>query len=98
MIDLYRKSILSQYGKDAGNQNMSDYIRTAFENYDKNVYLVQKQLGKNNINFSRKKKLKQVKNKSYSFYLHKYMKSKLILYGKFLNKARTKGNLFYTNK
>ena len=35
MIDFYRKSVLSQLGKDAGNQNMSDYIRNISSKYEK---------------------------------------------------------------
>ncbi len=39
MIDFYRKSILSQLGKDAGNQSMAEYIRNINGKYDK--YLLQ---------------------------------------------------------
>ena len=35
MIDFYRKSVLSQLGKDAGNQSMSDYIRNISNKYEK---------------------------------------------------------------
>lgn len=35
MIDFYRKSILSQLGKDAGNQSTPDFIRNIIKNYDK---------------------------------------------------------------
>ena len=38
MIDLCRKSILSQLGKDAGNQSISDYTRNIITNY--NGYLI----------------------------------------------------------
>ena len=37
MIDFYRKSALSQLGKDAGNQSMQDYIRNISNKY--NTYL-----------------------------------------------------------
>ena len=37
MIDLYRKSILSQSGKDAGNKTISDYTRNIQENYNENL-------------------------------------------------------------
>lgn len=33
MIDFYRKSVLSQSGKDAGNKTMSDYLRNIQEKY-----------------------------------------------------------------
>lgn len=39
MIDFYRKSVLSQLGKDAGNQSMAEYIRNINDKYDK--YLLQ---------------------------------------------------------
>ncbi len=35
MLDLYRKSILSQYGKDAGNLSESDFLRNIIDNYDR---------------------------------------------------------------
>lgn len=35
MIDFYRKSILSQLGKDAGNQTTPDFLRNISNNYDK---------------------------------------------------------------
>ncbi len=35
MIDFYRKSFLSQLGKDAGNQSMPESIRNINSNYDK---------------------------------------------------------------
>ena len=35
MIDFYRKSALSQLGKDAGNQTMSDYTQNIINNYDR---------------------------------------------------------------
>lgn len=35
MIDFYRKCVLSQSGKDAGNKSMSKYLREAEDNYDK---------------------------------------------------------------
>jgi hypothetical protein len=34
MIDFYRKSVLSQLGKDAGNQSMSEYIRNISNKYE----------------------------------------------------------------
>ena len=34
MIDFYRKSVLSQLGKDAGNQSMSDYVINIGSKYD----------------------------------------------------------------
>lgn len=37
MIDLCRKSILSQSGKDAGNKSMSDYLKGLQEKYSKYV-------------------------------------------------------------
>lgn len=37
MIDFYRKSVLSQLGKDAGNQSMTEYIRNVSDKY--NQYL-----------------------------------------------------------
>lgn len=39
MIDFCRKSVLSQLGKDAGNQSMAEYIRNINGKYDK--YLLQ---------------------------------------------------------
>ena len=35
MIDFYRKSALSQLGKDAGNQTVSEYVRNISSKYDK---------------------------------------------------------------
>lgn len=35
MIDFYRKSVLSQLGKDAGNQSMPDYLRNISARYEK---------------------------------------------------------------
>lgn len=35
MLDYYRKSILSQLGKDAGNQSMLAYTRNITSNYDR---------------------------------------------------------------
>lgn len=35
MIDFYRKCVLSQSGKDAGNKRTSEYLRESVENYDK---------------------------------------------------------------
>ncbi len=35
MIDFYRKSFLSQLGKDAGNLNMPDFARKISEGYTK---------------------------------------------------------------
>ena len=35
MIDFYRKCVLSQSGKDAGNKSMSEYLRQTEDNYDK---------------------------------------------------------------
>lgn len=35
MIDFYRKCVLSQSGKDAGNKSMSEYLRETEDNYDK---------------------------------------------------------------
>ncbi len=45
MIDFYRKSVLSQWGKDAGNQSIPDYIRTINSNYEN--YLLQMKEQKN---------------------------------------------------
>lgn len=59
MIDFYRKSVLSQLGKDAGNQSMPDYIRNISVKYEK--YLTQ----------MKEEKLKPVarKNEDYGLYL-----------------------------
>lgn len=35
MIDFYRKCVLSQSGKDAGNKSMSEYLGESVDNYDK---------------------------------------------------------------
>ena len=50
MIDFYRKSILSQLGKDAGNQVMSDYTRNIISNYDKYLLKAKEQRSKPQIN------------------------------------------------
>lgn len=59
MIDFYRKSVLSQLGKDAGNQNMSDYMRNISSKYDK--YLAQMR--------EQKAKPATSKSKDYELYL-----------------------------
>ena len=46
MIDFYRKSILSQLGKDAGNQDMSNYARNITSNYDKYLSKIKEQKSK----------------------------------------------------
>ena len=58
MIDFYRKSVLSQLGKDAGNQNMTEYVRNVSTKYDK--YLAQ----------MKEQKAKPIlKNEDYGLYL-----------------------------
>ncbi len=59
MIDFYRKSVLSQLGKDAGNQSMAEYIRNIGNKYDK--YLLQMK--------EQKEKPKQEKSNDYDLYL-----------------------------
>lgn len=59
MIDFYRKSILSQLGKDAGNQSMSEYIRNIDNKYDE--YLKQMK--------NQKEKPQQLKQNDYDLYL-----------------------------
>ncbi len=59
MIDFYRKSVLSQLGKDAGNQTMSDYIRNITTSYDK--YALQMK--------ERKEKPAENKNEDFGLYL-----------------------------
>jgi len=46
MIDFYRKSVLSQYGKDAGNQSMSDFTRNMVSNYDKYLSKIKEEKAK----------------------------------------------------
>ena len=58
MIDFYRKSVLSQLGKDAGNQNIIDYSRNVCNKYDK--YLAQ---------MKEQKAKPIVKNQDYELYL-----------------------------
>lgn len=43
MIDFYRKSILSQLGKDAGNQTTQEYIRNISSKYDKYLSKIKEQ-------------------------------------------------------
>ncbi len=50
MIDFYRKSILSQLGKDAGNQSMTDYLGNITENYEKYLDRIKEQKNKPPIN------------------------------------------------
>ena len=58
MIDFYRKSVLSQLGKDAGNQNMIDYSRNVCSKYDKYLSQMKEQKAK-----------PIVKNEDYGLYL-----------------------------
>ena len=58
MIDFYRKSILSQLGKDAGNQSIPEYARNVISNYDK--YLSK----------AKEQKAKPIANKSEDFGLY----------------------------
>lgn len=46
MIDFYRKCVLSQSGKDAGNKSMSEYLRETEDNYDKYLSKMRAQRGK----------------------------------------------------
>lgn len=52
MIDFYRKSILSQLGKDAGNQSMSDFIRNINSSYDKYLSGIKEQKEKPTVDKS----------------------------------------------
>lgn len=45
-VDLYRKSILSQLGKDAGNKSMTDYLGNITENYEKYLGKIKEQKNK----------------------------------------------------
>ncbi len=63
MLDLYRKSILSQLGKDAGNQTMSDYIRNITTNYVRYLSAVQTEKEKQS------KQPTQTKNGDFGLYL-----------------------------
>ena len=58
MIDFYRKSVLSQLGKDAGNQSMPDYVRNIGSKYD--IYLSK----------MKEQKAKPVENKNDDFGLY----------------------------
>ena len=51
MIDFYRKSVLSQLGKDAGNQSMLDYTRNISSKYEK--YLSQMKEEKSKLTTSK---------------------------------------------
>lgn len=59
MIDFYRKSVLSQLGKDAGNQSMAEYIRNIGNKYDKYLSKMKEQ----------KEKPQQEKPNDYDLYL-----------------------------
>lgn len=43
MIDFYRKSALSQLGKDAGNQSIPEYVRNIGSKYDLILSKIEKQ-------------------------------------------------------
>ena len=59
MIDFYRKSVLSQLGKDAGNQSMVDYIRNISAKYEKYLSQMKEEKSKPVAN----------KNEDYGLYL-----------------------------
>lgn len=46
MIDFYRKSVLSQLGKNAGNQNILDYIRNISVKYEEYLSQMKKEKSK----------------------------------------------------
>lgn len=52
MIDFYRKSVLSQWGKDAGNLSVLDYVRKTTDKYNK--YLSEIKDQKKNLDIKKK--------------------------------------------
>ncbi len=52
MIDFYKNSILSRLGKDAGNQNMSEFAENINENYEKYLSRIKEQKEKPVVNNS----------------------------------------------
>ena len=50
MIDFYRKSLLSQLGKDAGNQSMSEYVRNISSKYERYLSQIKEENSKPKTN------------------------------------------------
>lgn len=63
MLDLNRKSIFSQTGKDAGNQSLTDFTRNVTGNYDRYLSALLKEKGKQS------KEPTQNKNDDFGLYL-----------------------------